>query len=139
MSDEPNGTQSDDEDDGLKSFEELSSDAELDEAKLQQELAKYRKAFAEEFEVSLKSEEAAKDPTKAHEYLKHFFKQNLPMAAAQIAWLSQNAQAESVKLAASKYVVEHALEDSKKDGDPVAAILAALNANDTQPQPDHEA
>lgn len=98
----------------------------LDEETLQRKLHEYHAALRSEFEATNVAELA--EPEKAEVETREFFKKNVPHAAAQIAWLAQNADSETVKLNASKYVIEKAFKDSEADGDPVTALLKELTA-----------
>lgn len=107
--------------DELPDFDELN-ESEHSEKSLQEELNKYRKAYQEEFEA--KVENAA--PDNIEEYTREFFKQNISTAAAQIVFLSGNGETDSIKLRASKMVVDLALADSAADGDPIKEFLRSL-------------
>lgn len=114
----------------MSDFDELNEQAdkgELTPEKLQDRLNSYHEAFRQEFESQIKS-----DPENVEEYTQDFFKKNVHSAAAQIVWLSNNADNESVKLNAAKYVVEQALRDANKDGDPIKDVLKELTAKKKQ-------
>jgi len=105
----------------MPDFEELDNDPELTEEKLQEKLNQYAKAFEEEFA------QASKDhPDNVEEYTRDFFKNNIHAAAAQIVWLANNSTSDSVRLRASQFVLEQALEDGREDGDPVKQLLHQL-------------
>jgi hypothetical protein len=94
----------------------------LDDEKVQEKLNQYHEAFKQEFETSVK-----KNPENVDEYTREFFRDNLPMAAAQIAFLAANAESESVRFSASKYVILAAKEISETDGDPIKELLKELS------------
>lgn len=98
--------------------------SEMTPEKLQEQLTAYQTAIREEFEVSVET-----DPMNAEKYCTDFFKKNLPMFAAQVAFLAGNADSESVRLAASKLGIQLAREDSDNDGDGIGELLKKLQAN----------
>jgi hypothetical protein len=100
----------------------------LDEASLQKHLNEYHKALEEEFKVS-----SAKTPENVEELTHEFFKNNSAYAAAQIAWLSQHADSESVRLNAAKYIIDKGALDARADGDPIKDLLKQLTKNDKVP------
>lgn len=102
-------------------FEKLMNDSGLTEESLQAELNRYSASLHKELQDSL-----AQEPENVEEYTRNFFKKNVHSAAAQIVWLSNNADSESVKFSASKYVVGMALEVEKDDKDPLKSILKSL-------------
>lgn len=114
----------------LKGFGELSNDPDLNAETLQKELAKYRKAYAEEYETAMEQ-----TPENAPEYTQKFFRQNLPEAAAQIVWLAHNADSESVRLSALKLIVSQAILDATSEGDPVKDLLKQLSEKKKSPTP----
>lgn len=99
------------------------------------ELSKYRKALAEEFareEATDSVLTGLDDPvSNVEKYTRNFFKQNLPDAAAQIVWLSCNSDSDSVRLRASKMIVDIALDDARQDGDPLKELLNSLKKTPT--------
>ena len=111
-----------------KKIEDMTPDEinQLTEAAAQKALNDYHDAIQKEFSVA---SAAATTSDKVTEYARDFFKNNLPTAAAQIMWLVVNAESESIKLNASKYVVDRALEDAKVDKDPVKQLLEGLGLN----------
>lgn len=128
MDDTPNN-------DEPRTYEEMMNDDNLTEESLQDELRKYKEAYQQEYEIKMKRvADGEVDPKQITDYTRDYFKANLAGAAAQIVWLSSNADSETVSLSASKFVVEQALTDAKVDGDPVAALLAQLQANDPKPE-----
>lgn len=106
-------------------FEALAADPELTPEKLQEELTNYMTALRQEFE-----DKTAEAPENVQEHTSEFFKANVPNAAAQIAWLSINADSESVRLNASKMVIALALKDEQDKQDPLKDLLKGLTAND---------
>jgi len=117
---EPNNTPENEPD--YNELSDLADAGELTEEKLQEELNKYAQALAQEFEAQV-----VEAPENCEEYTRDFFKKNLPAAAAQIVFLSNNAYSESVKLNAAKFVVTEALANTKQDGDPVKQFLKQLS------------
>lgn len=105
-------------------FDELNNDPELTQESLQEKLNSYAAAFRQEFE-----EKSKVAPENVEAYTKDFFKANIHSAAAQIVWLSNNADSESVRLQASKLVVQEALTDARADGDPIKDLLESLGKN----------
>lgn len=107
-------------------FDELNDKAdkgELTPENLQTELNKYAAAIESEFRIA-----SAGSPENVDEYARDFFKKNIHSAAAQIVWLAVNSTSDSVRLAASKYVVEQAISDAKGDGDPLKDLMKELSA-----------
>lgn len=88
---------------------------------LRQEHQSYLEAYKQEFQ-----ENAAKEPEEAETYARDFFKKNVPTAAAQIVWLSQNAESEAVKLNAAKTILAEAFANGRAVGDPIKDILTNL-------------
>jgi hypothetical protein len=105
----------------MADFDDLKNDPNLTEEKVQAKLNSYAKALRQEFEQA-----TADQPESVHEYAQDFFKKNIHAAAAQIVWLSNNSTSDGIRLAAAKYVVEQALKDAKRDGDPIKDLLASL-------------
>lgn len=103
-------------------FEELNSKEELTEEDLQKRLNSYAEALRKEFEEATKAA-----PSNVEEYTRDFFKRNIHAAAAQVVFLSSNAESETVRLKASQYVIEMAIADGERDGDPIRAMLKELN------------
>lgn len=99
----------------------------LTEASLQQHLNKYRQALESEYVV-----EVEKTPENVAELTTAFFKNNAAHAAAQIAWLAMNADSESVKLNAAKFIIQSANADAEADGDPIKDLLKQLTNNDAK-------
>jgi hypothetical protein len=106
------------EDDNLKSFDELKGMSPED---VQTELQRYHKAFEEEFEKSQED-----NSENVHENTQRFFQRNLPHFLAQIVFLSQNAESESVRASMSKFGIQEALKAAEKEGDPVKQLISQL-------------
>jgi hypothetical protein len=107
----------------MADFDDLANDPNLTEEKVQAKLNSYAKALRQEFEQA-----TADQPESVHEYAQDFFKKNIHAAAAQIVWLSNNSTSDGIRLAAAKYVVEQALKDAKRDGDPIRDLLKEIKA-----------
>lgn len=112
-------------------FEKMMADPELTEENLQATLNKYANAIRSEFEEATKEQE---DLSRVEEYTRDFFKKNIHSAAAQIVWLSNNAESESVRLKAATTVLHEALADSRADGDPIKNLLNELTKQPAQAQ-----
>ena len=111
-------------------FDELMNDPNLTEETLQAKLEQYRLAIKQEYEVAV-----AEKPEEAAELTTEFFKANSQHAAAQIQWLSIHADSETVRLAASKYIIEKAFKDSHADGDPIKEMIQSLKKVPTAKEP----
>jgi hypothetical protein len=94
---------------------------------LQSQLIRYRAAIEQEYALAEKAKEAA-NTENLQAATREFFKENSAHAAAQIAWLSLNAESESVRLRASQYIIERGLADSAEDGDPIKQLLSDLTS-----------
>lgn len=105
-------------------------DNELTPDRLQDELAKYQAALKQEFELAEKAADGF-DPLMVEASLKKFWLSNAPMSAAQIVWLAQFADSETVKLKANQFVIEQAKELSEAENDPVKRILMGLMKEST--------
>lgn len=110
-------------------FLDIYNDPDLTPDKLNTVLNEYAQAYKEEFE--LKSQEA---PENVEEHTRDFFKRNSAASAAQIVWLSNNADSETVRLNASKTVLTMAFADAKADGDPIKQLLNDLTHPDRKKQ-----
>jgi hypothetical protein len=104
-----------------KPFDELDKLADSGKLDLQKELAKYRKAYQEEFEESQKIA-----PDDAEQHTQDFFRKNLPELVAQVVWLAHNAESDAVRLSACKFGINEALKDSRAEGDPIKNLLKEL-------------
>jgi hypothetical protein len=116
-------------------FNELFNNPDLNDEKLQKHLNEYRAAIEEEFELKTKAAIQANDSDSVQELTQNFFKDNTAHAAAQIAWLAMNAESETVRLNASKFIIDKGLADSEKDGDPIKKLLSELT-NKPAPTPE---
>jgi hypothetical protein len=102
------------------------------ESRLQGELAKYKKAFQEEYESTggnALDGDRLDVTANVEKYTRRFFRQNLAQAVAQVVWLSANSSSDAVRLNASKIIIKEALEDARKDGDPIKELMEALSAD----------
>ena len=114
-----------------RDFDSLMGDDSLTQESLQAELNKYAEAFRQEYELNTNV-----DPSNVEEYTKDFFRKNVHSAAAQIVWLANNAESESVRGNMAKYVVEAAVAEGDAAGDPIKDLLKKLTANDACPEAD---
>lgn len=105
-------------------FEQMSNDPTFTEEDLKAELNRYAKALEEEYETNVVAE-----PENIAEYTTNFFKGNAHSAAAQIVYLAINADSESVRLNAAKFVVQIAREKEEADADPIGNLIAKLKTN----------
>lgn len=110
----------------LRSFEDLDSDADLTRVSLQEELNKYAEAYRQEYETMSQT-----NPENVSEYTTDFFRKNVHSAAAQIVWLANNAESESVRASSAKYIIERATADSDAAGDPIKDLLEQLSKQPT--------
>ena len=111
------------------SFDELMKKADkgkLSNNDMEKILQDYSKAVREEFEMA-----TAKNPDNAEEAARDFARKHQGESLAQIHWLSINADSESVKLNASKYLVQLAISESNADGDPIKQIMRELTGHPT--------
>ena len=108
----------------------MADNGELTEQSLQATLNSYAQAIKEEYEQTLAAEN---DLSNVEGYTRDFFKKNVHSAAAQIVWLANNAESESVKLKAATTVIHEALADARADGDPIKLLLAELTATPAEP------
>ena len=113
---------------GPRDFDSLMGDNNLTQESLQAELNKYAEAFKQEYELA-----TAASPENVEEYTRDYFKKNVHSAAAQIVWLANNAESESVRGNMAKYIVEAAIAEGDAAGDPIKELLKSLTANDTSP------
>lgn len=110
-----------------------SNAPDAQQKKMQTEIEKYKRAYQQEFEIATNTPaEQALDVTK------EFFKKAMPSAAAQIVWLSEYSSSDSVRLNASKYIIEVGREDVERDGDPVRDLLMNLKKNVDSPVPQED-
>lgn len=99
----------------------LADEGELTPDTLQQKLADYRGAIEQEFKASTE-----KNPDDVEASTSDFFKDNIPMAAAQLVWLAHNAESESVQINALKFIIQQGLADADRKGDPIQAVIDQL-------------
>src|SRR5215831_1617231 len=99
-------------------FNELFNSPDLNDESLQKHLNEYRQAIESEYKLRTEAAARADDSESVQELTHNFFKDNSAHAAAQVAWLAMNAESETVRLNASKYILDRGLADSSKDGDP---------------------
>lgn len=94
-------------------------------------LANYALALQQEYETKV---EAA--PDNVQEHTKEFFQKKAHTAAAQIAYLADHAESETVKLNANKFILIQAFADEESEKNPLAELLKGLKKNDkTSPAP----
>lgn len=111
-------------------FDELAAQAEngqLSQETLQQRLNEYSDALRKEFEAQTKE-----SPENVEEYTRDFFRRNVHSMAAQIVWLANNAESESVQLSACKFGVQLAIDEARGEGDPIKELLKSLAKNDSK-------
>lgn len=109
-----------------KSFKELSEMADkgkLTENDMQTILHEYAASVREEFEMA-----TAAKPDNAEEAARDFARSHQAESLAQIHWLSQNADSETTRLSACKYLNELAIKEATKDGDPILKLMKDLQA-----------
>lgn len=97
---------------------------ELNSEEMQRRLHAYQQAIKEEYEAGLDKE--IDDPGSLQERTDTFFRKNVPLAAAQIAWLAQNSTNDSTRFVASKYVIERGLKSIKTPDDDLSKLMAKL-------------
>ena len=107
----------------MPEFPDLDPNEEHTPESLEATLHQYATAVRQEFELA-QSTTTAED--NAEQFAVDFAKKNMANSLAQIAWLSNNSMSDSVRLNASKYLVDVAREDAKKDGDPIKEMLKEL-------------
>lgn len=90
---------------------------------VQTELQKYAEAVRQEF---AKSEQDRQEQLNKQTLTGEFFKGHVATAAAQLVWLSQNADSEAVRAACSKFIVNEANREATADGDPIRDLLKEL-------------
>lgn len=113
-----------------RSFAEMANDPEFTDEDAKRELLLYSQALRQEFEDKQHAE-----PENVAQHTQDYFKANSPHAIAQIVWLSLNAESETVRLNASKFIIDHAIKKEDADKDPVSALLRSLAGNDKKKQP----
>lgn len=76
--------------------------------KLAKELNEHHRALMEEFE--LVNKELSPDSQIAD--IREYWRNKVPNACAQIAWLAMNAHSEGIKLSANKYIIQEAYAET---------------------------
>lgn len=121
----------DDKNEAERKIEELAASEEpVTNEEATKALNDYALALREEFEQKTNAE-----PENIELHTLEFFKANAHSAAAQIVHLANNAESESVRLAASKLVLQSGVKAQEAEKDPLKAILDGLKKNDNKPQP----
>jgi hypothetical protein len=92
-------------------------------ASLEQKLREYSAAIREEFETAQTS---LKEDEDAETFSIDFAKEQLPNNLAMVAWLAQNSTSDSVRLNASKYLVDLARKSAVEDGDPMQKLFKTI-------------
>lgn len=126
--DQPEKPPADGPDSDFAELDALADKGELTPEMLQDKLHRYSLAMQQEFEIK-----NSKDPENVEANVKDFFRKNVNAALAQVVWLANYSTADSVRLNASKYVIEKACLESKDAGDPIKDLLKALTKNDPVP------
>lgn len=106
---------------------ELDPDEDTPES-LEMKLREYSLAIRSEFEDA---QQRLSEDEDAETFSIDFAKEQLPNNLAMIAWLSQNATSDSVRLNASKYLVDLARQSAVEDGDPMKKLFKTLQGNNT--------
>jgi len=130
MENQPQNPQNNEEQpqDEFTKLNELADKGELTPQSLQETLNKYAESLEQEFKAT-----SSIDPANIPEYTRNFFKENVYTAAAQIVFLSNNADSESVRLRAAQTILQQAFADAEKDGDPIRELMQELAKNDGSP------
>ena len=109
----------------MPEFPDLDPEQEHTPESLEATLHEYAAAVRSEFELAEKA--ASGNPEEnAEGFAIDFAKKNMANALAQVAWLSNNSTSDAVRLNASKYLIDVAREDAKKDGDPLKELLSKI-------------
>lgn len=87
-------------------------------------LANYALALQQEYETKVEE-----TPDNVQEHTKDFFKAKVHTAAAQIVFLADHAESETVKLNANKFILTQAFADEDKEQNPLAELLKGLKKN----------
>lgn len=107
-------------------FNELMKKAdagELSSRELEYIMQEHARMVREEFEAA-----TAENPENAEKAKVDFCRNHMGTSLAQIQWLSLNADSESVRLAASKFLVQGAIDESEREGDPIKELMQKLQA-----------
>lgn len=115
---------------GKESFDELNKLA--DQGKLTMNdmdrvLQEYAKSVREEFEIITKT-----DPNNFEEAARDFGRNHGGEALSNILFLAGKADSETVRLSASKYIVELGRKESTEEGDPIKKLLKELAEQPTE-------
>lgn len=107
------------------------------EPSLAEELAKYKKAYEEEWErtnlLSTTDGVAMLDTAELRKQTQVLLLKAVPQAVERICAIMQHSDKDSTQLAASRYIIDTVLGKNsslKVDDDPLDALLDALRAND---------
>lgn len=95
-------------------------------------LKNYALALQQEYENKVEE-----TPDNVQEHTKDFFRAKVHTAAAQIVFLADHAESETVKLNANKFILTQAFAEEEDEKNPLAALLKGLKKNDatsTAPQ-----
>lgn len=99
---------------------------ELTPESLQRQLNEYQAALESEFAESQK-EKSDNHGAEAITNTLEYFEKHVPLACAQIIWLSQHSTSDSTRLSANKYVIDRVFKGFVESStDPVTAILNKL-------------
>lgn len=103
---------------------------------LQAKLAVYHAAIESEFNLVTDAINSGEAPAIA-EAARKLLQDRAGEAARTIGWLAANADSESVRLTASKYILDNALgvKGLAIPTDPLEALVNELRGNDAKPQP----
>lgn len=110
-------------------IEHLDPTQPLPEDTAQRMLNNYSEALRSEFEMSI-----AVEPDNVPEYTHKFFREHVSIAAAQIVHLAVNAESDTVKFSASKFIVNAGMAEAMLEGDPIKDLLKQLQGNDKKPE-----
>lgn len=107
-----------------------SPDKEAVKKQLQEELAKYEKAFEEEWATEKAYEDGKLTPIEIRRRTKELLTQATPKAVASMLHLSQHARSEQVRMAAAKFILEASIgkESGGLVGDPMLELMEGLDA-----------
>lgn len=97
---------------------------ELTQQSLESKLRSYHDAMRSEFEIA----EKAKDEAGAQKAVNEFLREHVPVALANIVYLMQHSTSDSVRLSASKTVINEVLKGELGAGDPVEELINSLKA-----------
>lgn len=104
-------------------------DKQANDQALQQELAKYQKALAEEWEDSQAFAAGKLEGTELREKTQELLTQGIPHAVARMLYLVDHAKNEKVQESAAKWIIERGLgKAAGLVGDPLDELLKGINA-----------